>query len=172
MTLECRRKHGVTPPGSGRRPVQLAEGWSLVARRSAWCLGSAPAVGCGAGPFRSHDHRDASGRLASPLVGLLKPLADGLIAAVHAYGSPVDDAILHRAPMIDPTLTGEVLRSLLIEPATAPLGCWRFVTPYRDGVMVSPADDRMVALDIRINQQRRPGAVTAEVVEVSSRALP
>jgi len=100
------------------------------------------------------------------LAGILKTLVDGLTAALHAHDPVVDPRIPDRAAKIDPALTPDDLRALLAEPVLAPLGRVRFITPWRDSVQLSPADDRMVAFDIRLSRDRPPGTVIAEAVDV------
>jgi hypothetical protein len=107
-------------------------------------------------------------RWRGSLASLVKPLTDGLIAAMHAHEGPVDP-VLGPAPTIDPDLTRDEFRALLLEPTRAPLGRVRLVVPWGTTLQWLPADDRIVALDIRLTTDRDPGTVTAEALMATSR---
>ncbi|WP_300012645.1 hypothetical protein [Pseudonocardia sp.] len=94
------------------------------------------------------------------LSGLIKPLADGVVSALHNHADPVDQ-IVDRASSIDPTLTTGELTALLARTGPAPLGTVRLLTPRGAGVQWLPADDGIVALDIRITSRIAPGTVKA-----------
>jgi hypothetical protein len=98
------------------------------------------------------------------LARLLKPLADGLIAAMHAHEGPLDPALLERAPAINPDLTRDEFHALLLAPTTAPLGRVRLAVPWGATLQWLPADDRIVALDIRLTADGKPGTVIAEAL--------
>lgn len=98
------------------------------------------------------------------LAGLLKPLVDGLLSALHAHDGPVEP-LLDRAAAIDPSLTPDELGALLDGPQPAPLGRVALLVPRAAGVMWLPADDRVVALDVRRVTDAAPGSVTAGVAE-------
>ena len=94
------------------------------------------------------------------LSGLIKPLADGIVSALHNHAGPVDH-IADRASSIDPTLTTGELTTLLTRTGRAPLGAVRLITPWGAGVQWQPADDGIVALDVRIATGIAPGTVEA-----------
>lgn len=94
------------------------------------------------------------------LSGLIKPLADGIVSALHTHAGPVDQ-IVDRASSIDPTLTAGELTALLARTGPAPLGAVRLLTPWGAGVQCRPADDGIVALDVRITSRIAPGTVEA-----------
>lgn len=96
------------------------------------------------------------------LIGLLKPLTDGVVAAMQAYDGVVDEALLARAATVDPTLTVEEFRDLLTRPAGAPLGRGRMVVPRGAGVMWLPADDQIVALELHLAHAEPAGTVVVE----------
>ncbi|MDQ3987641.1 MAG: hypothetical protein M3291_00285 [Actinomycetota bacterium] len=98
------------------------------------------------------------------LVSLVKPLVDGLISAMHAHDDSSLAAVLSRSSSIDPDLTPTAFRALLKEPSVAPLGRVRLVVPWGTTLQWLPADDRIVALDIRLCTDREPGTVTAEAM--------
>jgi len=95
------------------------------------------------------------------LADLLKPLVDGLVSAMHAHDGPLM-SILERAAVIHPELTTAELQHHLTSPAT-PLGPTRLVVPWRHTLQWLPADDHIVLLDARIETERRPGTVNADV---------
>ncbi|OLT18174.1 hypothetical protein BJF78_12050 [Pseudonocardia sp. CNS-139] len=95
------------------------------------------------------------------LAGLLKPLTDGLVAAVHAHEGPFD-GLVERASAVDPDLTPGEFEALLQEPREAPLGRVRLVVRWGATLQWLPADDRIVALDVRLAPGHAPGTVTAE----------
>lgn len=94
------------------------------------------------------------------LSGLIKPLTDGIVSALHNHVGSVDH-ITDRASSIDLTLTTGELTALLARTGPAPLGAVRLLTPRGAGVQWQPADDRIVALDVRITSGAAPGTVEA-----------
>lgn len=94
------------------------------------------------------------------LSGLIKPLVDGIVSALHNHAGPVDQ-IVDRASSIDPTLTPGELAAHLARTGPAPLGAVRLLTPWGAGVQWQPADDGIVALDVRITSGIAPGTVEA-----------
>lgn len=96
------------------------------------------------------------------VIGLLKPLTDGVLAAMQTYDGAVDEAVLARVATVDPTLTADEFRDLLTQPADAPLGRGRLVVPRGGGVMWLPADDQIVALQLHLAPAEPPGTVVAE----------
>lgn len=69
---------------------------------------------------------------------------------------------------IVPAPTPAAPAALLAEPVTAPLGRAAFLFARSDGLQLSPADDAVVALDVRV-VDGEPGLVTAEALEVRPR---
>ena len=97
------------------------------------------------------------------LVSLLKPLTDGLLAAMHSHDE--DPALLaDRAPTIDDTFTPNEFRALLRHPG--PLGPTRLVVRRGNTLQWLPADDRIVALDARLAPDREAGTVHGEALAV------
>lgn len=103
------------------------------------------------------------------LAGLLKPLADGVISAMHTHAGSTDD-VLPRAAGIDPTLTPADFAQLLHVPRDSALGAVRLVTPWRRTVQWHPADDHIVGLDVRLDTTRAPGTVVAHADRAESAA--
>jgi hypothetical protein len=99
------------------------------------------------------------------LVNLLKPLTDGVVTALQTHHGAVDHVVLARARGIDPALTPEELRVLLTELDRAPLGRGRLVVARAGGVQLLPADDQIVALDLRLTHCGEPGTVAVEATE-------
>lgn len=83
------------------------------------------------------------------LAGLLKPLTDGVIAALHTHNGPTD-AVAERAAAVDPQLSAAEVARLLTEHRDVPLGAVRLVVPWGNSVQWHPADDQIVGLDARI----------------------
>jgi hypothetical protein len=98
------------------------------------------------------------------LATLLKPLADGLVSAMHAHRGPVD-AITSRASTISPELDEAEFREHLT-PACTPLGALRVVAPWRDVLQWLPADDHIVVLRAHKSSSLAPGTVDAAVYSV------
>jgi hypothetical protein len=98
------------------------------------------------------------------LCGLVKPVTDGLIAAMHTHDGDTD-AVIDRAPTVEPDLTPTEFGALLQHPPLAPLGRTRLVVPWRSTLQWLPADDRFVALDVRLALDDEPGTVIAEALD-------
>jgi len=94
------------------------------------------------------------------LLGVRKPLVDGLLAAAHGYSGVHLERLVRLATVIDPSLQPDECRSWLIDPS-APLGRTPFVFPRGTGVQVSPADDRIVAL--RLVRRLGPASVRCSI---------
>lgn len=87
------------------------------------------------------------------LLGMMKPVVDGLLAVGHSYVGGEQEALAARREAIQADLEdGELERSL--QAWDAPLGPWRFLFARGDGVQVSPADDRIVGLRMTRREQR------------------
>jgi hypothetical protein len=96
------------------------------------------------------------------LIGLLKPLVDGVVSALHAHTGPIE-TVLDRAGGIDPSLSRSEFRELLTSPADAPLGGVRLVARWGQTLQWHPADDRIVVLDAGLDPSGRPGRVRAKI---------
>lgn len=82
------------------------------------------------------------------LYATMKPLLDGLVAAFHGHdGSDIDEAAARLGARLEED-PADVKRRLLDDELDL-LGARPVVTPYRDGVMWSPDDERLVAADLR-----------------------
>lgn len=99
------------------------------------------------------------------IAGKLKIVVDGLVAALQAHPPVTDPRVLDCSASLEPSLTPASLAALLAEPVTAPLGRAAFLFARAGGLQLSPADDPIVALDVRLSDDE-PGLVTAEAVEV------
>jgi len=159
---QLRRRTALTP-FVGHSPASLfaepkAGRWWLAARR---------------GEITAHSNRQdppdayaVSITVAPPvhwrgnLSNLIKPLADGLVSALHSHMGHVDH-VLERASAIDPALTREEMDELLTRSRTAPLGTVRLAVPWGATVQWLPADDRIVALHVRIAPTAPAGSVEA-----------
>jgi hypothetical protein len=100
------------------------------------------------------------------LVNVLKPLIDGLVASMHAYPVAIESQIITLLAEVEQSLSPRELTELLLIPDIAPLGRCRFIFQWGNGLMLSPADDRIVALDLRINSGGEPGVVAAQFTDV------
>lgn len=95
------------------------------------------------------------------LAGLLKPLADGIVSAMHAHTGPID-TVVPRAGAVDPTLAPAEFEHLLRQPRPVALGHVRLVVPWGNTLQWLPADDHIVGLEIRITDGEAPGTITAQ----------
>jgi hypothetical protein len=102
------------------------------------------------------------------LAGLLEPLSDGLVAAMHAHDGDTGP-IADRASTIEPDLTPAEFRALLHHPRQAALGRVRLVITRGATLQWLPADDRIVALDTRLSHDHRPGTVLVEALDANPR---
>lgn len=101
------------------------------------------------------------------LLSALKPMLDGLIASLHRYSGPHTEVLAERAAFLSPAVGLTGLRNALTDPRDRPLGPWPWLIPRGQGVQVSPADDRLVALTVRL--KRGAPAVDASFVAVTHR---
>ena len=104
---------------------------------------------------------DPPERWRGSLAGLLKPLTDGVVAAMHTHVGPTD-VVAERSAAVDPRLSSAELASFLSEDRAVPLGAIRLVIPWGDTVQWNPADNHIVGLDARITRTGNPGTVVAE----------
>ena len=84
---------------------------------------------------------------------------------MQTHDGAVDDIVLARAPVIDPALTPEEMLVLLTEHDRAPLGSGRLVVARASGVQFLPADDQIVALELRLARYAEPGTVVVEAAD-------
>lgn len=105
------------------------------------------------------------------LAGLLKPLADGLISAMHNHVGPTE-TVVPRASTIDPTLTTAEFAHLLRDARPCALGAVRLVIPWGATLQWHPADDHIVGLQLRIDTTASPGAVVAEAHDAAATGAP
>ncbi|MGE0569850.1 MAG: hypothetical protein AB7H85_11950 [Dehalococcoidia bacterium] len=83
------------------------------------------------------------------VVPLLKPVLDGLVTALHSHDGRDLDQICARLSTRLPILANEVSALLVHNPATL-LGTRRLVWPFRDGLQLNPADDRLAAAEFAV----------------------
>jgi len=89
------------------------------------------------------------------LLSITKPVVDGLLAALHGYAGHRRSEVLDRLPsIVGPD--EQNLGGWLAEDEAAPLGCTEFLLPWRDTIQISPADDRIVALRVRRDDNAGP----------------
>jgi hypothetical protein len=81
---------------------------------------------------------------------IVKPLVDGVIAALHAHdGSALDD-VSERLHAQLPDESASDIAGLLVDESAAALGQRRLLWPRMSGVQWNPADDLCVAIEVRI----------------------
>lgn len=106
--------------------------------------------------------------MAGSLASLLKPLADGVVSAMHTHAGPTGD-VLPRAASIDPTLTPAEFARLLHDPRDSALGAIRLVKSWGRTLQWHPADDHIVGVDVRLDTTRAPGTVVAHAHHAETR---
>jgi hypothetical protein len=80
------------------------------------------------------------------ITGLIKPMLDGLVAALHAHDGSHRDLLAPRlAQLGDP----HTIWPLLCNPDAAVLGVRTLVRPYRSSVAWNPADERCAGFRIQ-----------------------
>jgi hypothetical protein len=104
---------------------------------------------------------DPPERWRGSLAGLLKPLTDGVVAAMQAHRGSTD-VVAERSAAVDPRLSSAEFAHLLCEDRAVPLGVVRLVIPWGDTLQWHPADNPIVGLDARITRTGNPGTVVAE----------
>ena len=106
------------------------------------------------------------------LTAVIKPLLDGVIAALHSHdGSALEDLSNRLAGKLA-TSPSTVARALM-DTQSAVLGQRRLVHPFRHFVQWNSADDRLVAADIVVdrNTRERPWSMSGELYSVQSKHL-
>lgn len=83
-------------------------------------------------------------------VGILKPVLDGLVTALHVHdGSSMELVGPRLAARLG--ITESEVGTLLMDGSRAPLGERRLVWPFRDGVQMNPADDLLVEASVVVD---------------------
>lgn len=127
-----------------RRAMKAADWW-YAARSGA--ISAAAAIEAGV-PFGMDIVITGPAVLPSGLHNVLKPLLDGVIAALqHHDGTNLD--IVSERLAVGLGCPAQEVADLLSAPGAAVLGATRLVRPYRDGVQWNPADDRCVAIRVQ-----------------------
>ena len=106
------------------------------------------------------------GRSSRRLIGLLKPMVDGIVAAFHIDPAPSEVAVIRLAAHLE--MTPAAIAGAL-EQAPSPLGQRRLLWPYRDGVQWNPADELCVACHVDIDHRLPPDSYEGELLHVSER---
>lgn len=103
---------------------------------------------------------------------IVKPLIDGTIAALHCHdGSAL--AELSRQVMAQIVAPPDTIAAMLVDDRYAVLGPRRLLWPRAQGVQWNPADDRCLALELRIDHGDRlalSGRLFATTPSSSARA--
>jgi hypothetical protein len=94
---------------------------------------------------------------------MIKPLVDGVIAALHFHDGTALDELSGRVLVQVPTSSAERIAKLLTDERSAVLGQRRLLWPRGAGVQWNPADDLCLALELRV--------VTGDKRELSGRLV-
>jgi hypothetical protein len=85
----------------------------------------------------------------------VKPLVDGVIAALHSHdGSALHDLVDRLSTQL-PSTSASAVEALLLDERATPLGRRRLLWPWGKGVQWNPADDLCVALEVRVEASAR-----------------
>lgn len=103
---------------------------------------------------------------SASIPAILKPLLDGLIAALQSDPAPSGDALARLAAHL--AVDAETLRAHLSSPGVV-RGQGSLVRAYRDGLQWSPADDLCTACTVERTSDGPPGEVEWELLDVSPR---
>lgn len=106
----------------------------------------------GTGPLPHHLALDVTVGGAHPLATpsrVVKPLVDGLLAALHRYSGPKMDAVVARMRLTSPTEA----RAWLVNQDMPFLGDRNFVWPWRSSLQWSPADERLTEISLRVSRE-------------------
>lgn len=136
-----------------------AGAWWLATRRAGVAVRGTAA----AGPIAVRVTVDPDPAWRGGLLGLVKPLVDGVLSALHRAVDP-GAAVVDRVAALDVGLTRDEAADLLTGPAS--LGPARLVVLRGDGLQWLPADDRVVVLDVRRGTPG-PGRVAVDVAEAA-----
>lgn len=105
------------------------------------------------------------------LTAVIKPLLDGVIAALHSHdGSALEDVSNRLAGKL--AASPRTVARALMDTRNASLGQRRLVHPFQQFVQWNPADDRLVAADIVVdrNTSERPWSLSGELFMVKSKS--
>ena len=105
------------------------------------------------------------GGLRRSTASLLKPMLDGVIAALHRDDSPAPAAVHRLARHLG---KDEVRVRQRLSLGGAPLGPRVLVRPYRDGLQWNPADDLCVAGSVENDGPSAPAVVHVSLLAVES----
>lgn len=106
-----------------------------------------------------------------PLMGLLKPLFDGVIATFHAWNKHDPEEVVARLARQLAAPPAEV-RALLLENPRAMLGARELVRPYREGVVWNPEDERCLVGELLSGDAAGPTRVSGELFALVARPRP
>ena len=79
----------------------------------------------------------------------VKKLTDGLLCALHSASAPPSEQLVLRIASVTGLPPTHVFRNL---SRSGPMGPAKFVWPYRQGLQWSPADDRLVSVNMTWSQ--------------------
>jgi len=99
---------------------------------------------------------------APNLAGLVKPLVDGLLAALHEFhGRDLPDIVQRAAQQVD--ARPEQVRAWFGRRRGSGIGAHRFVHLRGDGLQWTPADDRLVLVDLQHERVAGPARIHAQL---------
>lgn len=106
------------------------------------------------------------------LAEVIKPVFDGIVAALHSHDGTMLEEVSHRLGEKLGVEAKQIAQELLDE-SRAVLGKRKLVHPWRDVVQWNPADDRVVAgeLTIRNNSDAELWGLSGELYEVESKPI-
>lgn len=105
------------------------------------------------------------------LPSVIKPLLDGVIAALHSHDGSTLEEVSNRLAGKLATSPSTIARALM-ETQHACLGQRTLVRPFQRFVQWNPADDRLVAADIVVDRSsnERPWSLSGELFLVRSKS--
>jgi hypothetical protein len=143
--------------GAGKPPGSAAAYW--LAAHSVRTPGDAWIDG----PLTLELHFSSS--VALNLVDAAKKAIDGVLASLHQYAGSRSDDVSTRAASQLGIAAEEAARMLAM---SGPLGPRQFVWPFGQNLQWSPADDRLVAIDLYQTHRELPGwGLTVELAEAA-----
>jgi len=101
------------------------------------------------------------------LIGLLKPMLDGIVAALHRNTGPDALAVSRVAAYL--AVSPEAVE-VNLDPSHAPLGERRLLWPFQDGVQWNPADELCVACHVEVDERLPAGSFEGELLTVSAQS--
>lgn len=100
----------------------------------------------------------------------LKPMLDGVIAALHSHDGSAIEVIADL--LARPTGLGRSqIQQMLMPEREAPLGRRRLLSPYRNFVQWNPADDRCVAARVVLGEPQALGELAIRLLDVEPPAV-